>query len=113
MRYEVGVSIACGDICWVYGGFPAGDWPDVNIFRHALKGKQLDGERVEADDGYIGEHPGHVRCPNGLFNWSEREALQSRVRARHETVNERFKAWSIMREVFCHDMSLHEEAFLP
>ena len=37
---------------------------DLQIFHFGLK-YQLDyGERVETDDGYIGESPTHCKCPN-------------------------------------------------
>ena len=33
VRYEVALSIQSADIVWVNGPFPAGAWPDINIFR--------------------------------------------------------------------------------
>ena len=54
LRYELGICILTGDIVWVMGPFPCGDWPDVECFRFALKGFLEENERVEADDGYVG-----------------------------------------------------------
>ncbi len=66
LRYEVAVSIQCGDIVWINGPFPAGAWPDLNVFRHSLKAKLIRaGERCEADDGYKGE-PGTVDLPKQM-----------------------------------------------
>jgi hypothetical protein len=44
-------------------------------------------ERVEADDGYIGERPQRVKYPTGFAN----PYTQQRVRNRQETVNNRLK----------------------
>ena len=55
LRYEVALSIQTGDIVWINGPFPAGAWPDINIFRHGLKWMLKEaGERCEADKGYRG-----------------------------------------------------------
>jgi hypothetical protein len=55
LRYEIAISIQAGDIVWVNGPFPCGEWPDIKIFRKDLKGMLQFGEAVEADDGYRGE----------------------------------------------------------
>ena len=47
----------------------------------------------KSDDGYIGEHHKHCKCPRGFTNPDETEAMQQRVRNRQETVNNRFKNW--------------------
>ena len=85
LRYEVALGILKGDISWLHGPFPAGAWPDINIFRHALKNHLDENERVEADDGYLGEAPGKVKCPASFTNPVENEGMQSRVRHRQET----------------------------
>ncbi len=71
VRYEIGVSILSGDIVWIQGPLPCGDWPDVKIFRLAIKHFLDDNERVEADDGYIGEAPSKVKAP-GMFTRDEK-----------------------------------------
>ena len=63
LRYKVALNIQTGDICWINGAFPAGKYGDLEIFRSALMSYLEDFERVEADDGYIGEAPEKVRCP--------------------------------------------------
>ena len=52
-----------GDVVWVHGPFPCGDWPDIVIFRSSLISFLDEGERVEADDGYVGEAPMYIKCP--------------------------------------------------
>ena len=57
LRYEVAVCIKTGKIVWINGPFQCGCFPDITIFQDALMHELLEGERVEADDGYIGEAP--------------------------------------------------------
>jgi hypothetical protein len=112
LRYEVALCIQSGDIVWINGPFPAGSWNDITIFRQSLKSYLEDNERVEADDGYIGEHPKHVKCPKGFANQQKALRMQQRVRNRQETINKRFKDWQIMVQKFCNDpLSLHADAF--
>ena len=76
LRYEVAVDILRGFIVWIHGPFPAGAWPDISIFRHALKDHLDTHERVEADDGYRGESPGKVTCPASFYkpSWERGDA---------------------------------------
>ena len=68
------------------------------------------GERVEADDGYVGEHPRYVKCPAGFANPQETLFMQERVRSRQETVNKRFKHFEILKQIFRNDLELHGDA---
>lgn len=111
LRYEVGVSILNGDICWINGPYEPGDWPDIKIFRNSLMSHLDNNERVEADDGYVGEAPQHVKCPMSFTNPEDTLKIQSRVRARHETVNKRFKQWGCLQQVFRHDLHRHADVF--
>ena len=86
LRYEVALCIKTGDIVWINGPYEPGLWNDLKIFRHSLVTFLEDGERVEADDRYLGEHPRHVKCPGGFCNPPETEFMQKRVRNRHETL---------------------------
>ena len=61
IRYEIALSILTRDICWISGPYESGSWPDIKIFRDSLMSRLEKGERVEADDGYIGEHPQWVK----------------------------------------------------
>ena len=91
LRYEVGLDILRGVISWIHGQFPAGRWPDINIFRDRLVHHRGQNKRVEANDGYIGEAPGKVKCPTSFVNPIENEGMQSRVQSLDETVNKQFK----------------------
>ena len=109
LRYEVGLSIQGGDIVWVNGPFPAGAWPDINIFRGWLKNELMPGERVEADAGYRGDTS--VDCPD-KFNYTEyQDQCKYIVRARHETVNQRFKQFNVLNDRFRHCREKHAPVF--
>ena len=111
LRYEVGISILSGDICWINGPYEAGRWNDISIFRDSLMSHLDDSERVEADDGYIGEHPKHIKCPKGFANKAENEFMQQRVRNRQETVNKRLKQFGILKQVYRHSIPNHGDVF--
>ena len=105
LRYEVGICIMTGDIVWIHGPFPCGRWPDLKIFRSAMKHALSPGEKVVADLGYRGE-PNHVITPSG-----DRSEPEGAVRARHETVNRCLKHWNILHRVFRHNVQKHQSAF--
>ena len=77
LRYEVALSILGGDICWICGPWKPGVYNDVMIFREALATWLEPGERVEADDGYVGEAPLRVKCPKSMTESVEKEIWQS------------------------------------
>jgi hypothetical protein len=111
LRYEIGVDILAGNIVWLEGPYAAGKYPDIKIFRSCLAHWLDPSERVEADDGYIGEAPQRVKCPGSAANPTENQAMQSRVRSRHETLNGRLKNWEILKQVFRHDILEHGNVF--
>ena len=52
LRYEVGLNIVMGDICWWHGPFACGTYHDLTIFQNALQLHLEKSECVEADMGY-------------------------------------------------------------
>ena len=78
LRYEVGLNIHTGDICWIFGPFPAGQYNDLMIFNMALRGDLEHGEHVETDSGYKGALP-DVNCPE--FTVPSRQGMTARVRS--------------------------------
>ena len=98
------MDIIDGNLVWLEGPFPAGKFTDITIFRHTLIHHLNPLERVVADDGYVGEAPGKVKCPCTRIDSPEERAMQSRVRSRHETLNGRFKCWEILNTPFRHDI---------
>lgn len=107
LRYELALCIQTGDLVWINGPFPAGANHDVTIFRSSLKSHLIEGERVEADDGYIGEAPMYVKCPKSFTNLQETEYMQQRVRNRQETINNRLKFWTVLAVIFRHEIEHH------
>ena len=111
LRYEICLCILTGDIVWINGPCECGIWPDISIFRDCLMDELDENEMVEADDGYIGEHPFHIKCPAGFANPEETEFMQQRVRNRQESVNNRWKFFACMKQVWRHDATRHGSAF--
>ena len=82
----------------------------IKIFREfGLKDKLDVNEMVEADAGYRGE-PRKIRSKDDFHSSKERKEKE-RIRARHETVNRRFKQFNILGHRFRHDLSLHKFVF--
>jgi hypothetical protein len=66
-------------------------------------------EKYIADGGYRDGRDYGV-TPNGLNNPEQRQ--QSLVRARHETINGRFKEWRALSGVFRHRLGSHYYVFM-
>ncbi len=111
LRYEVAISICSGDVVWINGPFPCGNWPDLNIFRDGLIYELDEGEKVEADRGYRGE-PDSVSTPNcNVFLNQVGRRQKSLVRSRHETLNKRLKQWHCLHDTFRHNLEKHSCVF--
>ncbi|KAL7577483.1 hypothetical protein ACA910_004764 [Epithemia clementina (nom. ined.)] len=113
LRYGVASSIVGDNIVHVDGPQPPGDWNDFTCFRKYLKPKLEPGEKVEADDRYLGEDPGKIVAPGGI-RFMETEATknaQRRLRSCHETINERLKQFQILSECFCQNILKHGDVF--
>ena len=111
LRYEVALCILTGHIVWINGPYECGMWNDILIFRDSLISYLAPNERVEADDGYVGESPQYVKCPASFTNPEESLGMQQRVRNRHETVNKRFKQWGCLLNRFRHGIGKHGDVF--
>jgi len=111
LRYEIALCLLTGDIVWSSGPHLPGLYNDLQIFRQELIHLLDDDERVEADDGYLGECPNKCKCPGGPDHLKNRERLNAIQRNRHETVNERFKNFGCMKNKFRHDIEKHGQCF--
>ena len=104
-RYIFGIGIPSGLLCFLEGPYPAGHWHDLTIYRRTMRHLLLPGEMVIADGGYRGEPtvitPEDTIDPNAL-------RLMSTARARHEGINGMFKHFRILRDIYRHDRSKHE-----
>ena len=99
VRYEVAINIRTGEICWINGPYQCGPWLDGKIFMDGLFKELVRNEMVQVDKGYRGK----PRC----WTWYDQPAhderkLASIVRARHETVNARFKNFKALCIAFRH-----------
>ena len=106
LRYEIGLSIFNGNLCWVNGPFPAGSFPDLKFFRNDLKRYLDDSEKVVADRGYNGDE----KCVVELTS-EESKLRLSRIRSRHETINKRFKIFFVLQHRFRHRRRKHSICF--
>lgn len=108
LRYEIAVSLKKGDLVWINGPFPCGENSDVSIFRQSLKYELGENERIEADDGYIGEEPDFCKTPGGFYSRSEGvDKIRRRLRARHETINMRLKVFGALSQTYRHGLKDH------
>jgi len=114
VKYEVGVSIARGDIVWINGPYP-GSANDAAIARDGLVQVLDKYERFEADEGYISLDPQYCRAKNGVYsilNEGTKEHHRMMVlRARHETLNARLKNFSCLHDQFRHNLIKHSDCF--
>jgi len=101
--YEIALNIRNGDIVWANGPFPCGAYPDRKIAKEeGLENSLENGERYVADRGYHGCCA--VTPDEGDYRLQQMMKL---VRARHEMVNERFKQFGILSQVFRHKAHKH------
>lgn len=97
---------------WIDGPFPAGLYNDIKCLRWAVLEHLDENERMEGDDGFIGECPKHVKCPKSFVREEQMLAMQSRVRSRHEYCNKRLKQFGCLKERFRHhDFNKHAICF--
>ena len=96
---------------WINGPFEPGIYNNISIFCSALMLELEESERVEADDGFIGEAPSHVKYPKSFLYYEETDEMQSLVRHRHETINKRFKQFCILKQIYRHDIRDHGDIF--
>ena len=111
LRYEVAVCLRTSDIVWISGPHFPGLHNDIEIFRMGLIHILDDGERMEADMGYRGEHPVYIKMPSGVDQKEDRQWLDQRHRNRHETVNNKFKKFNCMKNKFRHSVEKHGDCF--
>ena len=92
---------------WYNGPFPAG-MSDVQIFRLRLAMELAPFECVVADKGYRGDPRIHTPF-EAKDEWHM--AAMAKARARHETINRRFKIFKALSTTFRHDRNKHSICF--
>lgn len=109
LRYEIALCIRTSHIVWISGPFKPGVYNDIMIFRRPLGLKTMlePGERVEADDSYVGECPVYCKCPSSGTTYKKQKKIRARVRMCHEHANERIKNFGAMKARFRHGVHKH------
>ena len=54
ITYEIGCNVNTGEICWAFGGYPAGV-SDITMARQGILRVLPPTEMIIADKGYVGE----------------------------------------------------------
>jgi hypothetical protein len=112
VRYEVCVNIQNGWIVLVNGPFPAGEWPDLRIAREKLcpliADSEFPDELALADGGYFDDYE-FFDTPTGENN--EEQKMKADARARHKTINRRFKQWGILQQIYRGSLHRHGHIF--
>lgn len=103
----MGVCIQTGHIVWINGPYACGSWNDQKIFNHGMRFWLGEGERVEADGGYRGPQ---IMRPDDYATKEEKRA-KDLARARHETINRRFKQFGILGQQYRHPLKKHQMVF--
>ena len=108
LAYELVSNIMTGDIVAFNGPFPAGEWPDLKIFRNKTRQRLTPGEKVLGDLGYQGDR-------RIVTKTDARNALHSYgmgcARDRHETINRRLRTWGCLKHSYRHDRHTHNYVF--
>ena len=107
-QYELAVGIPTGTIVHINGPYPAGHWPDINIYCCTIKGMLLPNEYVVVDLGYHSDKT--TLTPQDGIEPQVLDIIQ-RVRHRHEGINGMLKTFRILRNIFHHDLRKHENCF--
>jgi hypothetical protein len=107
LKYEIGICIQTGWICWFNGPFPAGN-PDLKISRMGICHHLEEKEMLLADGGYRDGRV-HFDTPTGLNNPGQR--MRSLCRARHETVNGKIKSFKVTSTKFRNELANHQKCF--
>ena len=108
LRYELGVATHSSDIVWVNGPFPCGAFSDLKIYKEmGLSEKLIEaGEKCIADGTY--RHYTVSQKGRGRSSWRKQK---NRLRARHETANNRIKIFDCFNQRWRHSHEMHGHAF--
>ena len=110
VKYEVGVAIQTGYIVWIHGPARCGI-NDITLARQAFVSFLNDGEMANADNGYLGEDA-LLKTPHLYHYLSEEQMAEAGTsRARHETINGRFKVFEVLTKSFRHSLAKHSSCF--
>jgi DDE superfamily endonuclease len=112
VKYEVALCIQTGWIVHINGPYPCGQWHDLTVARddlcYKLADSEFEDEMAVADGGYNDGY-NFFETPTGHHN--EDQTMKALARARHETVNRRFKQWGVLGQRFRGKPEYHSKFF--
>ena len=112
VKYEVAINIQNGWIVHINGPYPCGEWHDLTVARdelcHKISDSPYKDEMALADGGYQDGYE-FFETPTGHNNADQR--MKAQARARHETINRRFKLWSVLGKAFRSRPEYHGKYF--
>jgi hypothetical protein len=113
LRYAVAISLGrrCR-IVHICGGVPCGANPDAVVALQSFTSVLPANERALADKGYTDKEYFMVpiRTPSTQSDL-DYNSLHKKFMARHETVNDKLKEFSCLRQMFRHDRAFHVDCF--
>ena len=109
LRYEIAIGIKNCNIVHINGPFKCGVFSDLRIARTLLHRKLRPNEFYIADSGYR-DVLGPAVLLEDLRTRNER-AWATLIRARHETINRRFKEWKVLGDTYRHAEQTHGAVF--
>lgn len=106
LRYEIGISVTSGQIVWVHGPFPAGEYNDRGIFNLKMLSYLSDNGKVLGDLVYKGSKVVH-----GMIRNDENNKQARNLRAYDEQVNGKIKSFSSNTQKWRHPLTKHHYCF--
>ena len=98
-------------MCWINSPYKCRKWNNIMNFRYSLMLELEEGEIFEADDGCVGGVPQNIRLLMRFAEDDDGKLMQSSVRNRKKTVNNRSKYWIILKYMYRYDVSKHGSVF--
>jgi hypothetical protein len=106
LKYEIGINLRTGIMVWVFGGVPCGEYNDLGLSRLSYVEQLRPGELTVTDDGY--NDGNYFMFPRAYPDYAhELKAIAQR----HETINNLFKRWNVLRTPFRHELEKHRLCF--
>lgn len=107
VNYEIALCIWTNQVAWVRGPHKA-TAHDLSVFRDGLLARVPPGKKVIGDSIYTGEE---CLCNHSSFDSDAVRTFKARVRARHETFNERLARFECLKNCWRGKIRMHKEVF--
>ena len=110
LRYEVGLSVKKGDICWIFGPFNV-EKSFIWWFLGWDQSKSWAEEGKWLQMGFWTWGPLQSQSIGDNFSKPQNQAMEQGVTAWHKHCNRRMKQWAVLHQEYLHDLNLHESVF--